>query len=201
MMPTYLVWLNEAATTFGAIGIICLLLAKRQAPNASIGVKLVGYIAGGLCLCCLSSSLATPAFFSPRITVTGTVRGFHEVREYRNSYFSFCVGDNQAANCPLSAHYFDKGFFFGDPAVSDGDVVTVTYLGWTRSIINIKELAGRHLGWSFEKDPHVPGIWLFAFGGIALLVGGILSVLSDVLARSGTRPNDNPKRTSSILGL
>jgi hypothetical protein len=152
--PAYLDWLDVAATAFGAVGILCLLLIKRQALTPpKTGIKLVGYVAGGLCLCCLASSLAMPAFFSPRITVTGMVRRFHEVREYRNSYFTFCVGDSQAAHCPLNAHYFDKGFFFGDPAVSDGDVVPVTYLGWTSAVINMKELSGRHPGWSFEKDP------------------------------------------------
>jgi hypothetical protein len=52
-----------------------------------------------------------------------------------------------------------------------------------------------------RKRSYVLGIWLFAFGGIVLLVGGILSVVSDILARSRTGSDNNQPPTSSVLGL
>jgi hypothetical protein len=192
-MPAYLHWIDIAADVFCAIGILCVLLRKWQVIDPTPRTRLANFLSWGLGLCCLAASLAIPPTLSPRKTVTGNVRSFHQVRKYRSSYFSFSVNAGQSSSGELHANYFDRGFYHDDPAVSDGDVVTTTYLEWTSEVVSMKELAGRHPGWSFEHVPNYAGPVVFGFGGLALIVGGVLSVLSDILAK----PEDAPSEQSS----
>jgi hypothetical protein len=198
-MPAYLHWLDIAADIFCAIGVLCVLLRKWRVIDPTPGTKLFSFVAGGLGLCFLAASLAIPPLLSPRKTAIGNVRSFHQVRKYRSSYFSFSVGTGQSSSGELNANYFDKGFYFDDPAVSDGDVVTITYLEWTSKVVSMKELTGRHPGWSFEDVPNYAGPVVFGFAGLALIIGGVLSVLSDILAKPEDAPGDQSS-SDSILG-
>jgi len=198
-MPTYVHWIDVAEGIFFTIGILCVLLRKWKVIDSTPGTKLVNFVAWGLCFCCLAASLAIPSILSPRRTLTGNVRGFHQVRRYRTSYFSFSVNTSQSSSGELNANYFDKGFYFDDPAVSDGDVVTVTYLEWTAKVTGMKELAGRHPGWGFEYVPNYSGPVIFGIGGLALILGGVLSVLSDILAKPEDARGEQSS-SDSILG-
>jgi hypothetical protein len=202
-MPSYLHWLDILTNVLGAVAILCALVIKKQGQSAKGSTKFLGLVSGGLCLCSLASTMAIPALRSARKTLTGAVTGFHEVRQYRSSSFHFVVDNGKESSGELYAHYFDKGFFFGDPSVSNGDIIIATYLDWTKEVIEIKELSGRHTGWTFAKDPSGPGPWVFGFVGVAMIVAGVLGVVSDIMARpSGDRSGrTGDSGSTSILGL
>jgi hypothetical protein len=119
--------------------------------------RLLARTAGGMVLCLIGASIALPRLASPQSTVTGVVTAFHEVKEYRSSHFEFRVEEDNQLGGALRANYFDKGFYFGDPAVSDGDTVEATYLNWTNEVVGLREVAGRHSGWTFQADPNRVG--------------------------------------------
>ena len=83
----------------------------------------------------------------------------------------------------LRANYFDKGFYFDDPSVSNGSTVEAVYLNWTNEVIGLRAVAGRHAGWTFEEDQNRVGPWLLVIGGGLLLCAGIFGKLSDLAAK------------------
>lgn len=178
-MPRYLNWLDIAGYVFGALTLFCLLRMRRQGQEQR-NTTLLARAAGGLLLCSIGASTLLTGVVSPRSTISGSVTGFHQVREYRSQHFEFRLARNNELSVVLRANYFDKGFYFGDPAVSDGDAVEATYAKWTNEVIQLREVAGRHPGWTFSVDPHPVGPWLLLVTGILLVLSGILGKLSDL---------------------
>ena len=143
---------------------------------------------GGLGVCFLGASIVSPPLFSPRLTLEGPVAGFHQVTAYRSSsHFEFSVNPNGHLSGVLRAHYFDKGYYFGDPVVSDGDVVRVSYFTWTNDVLEMRETKGRHAGWTYREDENGVGPWILCALGAYLFFGGIISWLfSDMAVQPDT---------------
>jgi len=181
-VSAYLYWIGLASDGFVAVGLLTLVVTQKGIIDATPVTKLITFSASGIGLCLLSASLFAPSL-SPRAAITGHVRGFHQVREYRNSYFSFSIVAGESSSPELHADYFDRGFYYDDSAVSNGDVVSVVFLEWTRTVVSMNELSGKHSGWSFESTPKTTAPIVIGLAGIALIVGGIIGVSSDIMAR------------------
>lgn len=189
-MPVYITWLEIAVYVLAAVAIFSQI-AKRNQTNPKIALRILAFVSAGLCLCCFAWTMAAPQISSPRKIATGRVIGFHQVRAYRSSSFHFQIARDGHTTEEVHANYFDKGFYFGDPAMSDGDMAEVAYLEWTKQAFSIRELSGRHAGWSFSESPETPAPLVMCFLGIAILASGLLSVISDIMAR----PDDQPPQT------
>jgi hypothetical protein len=150
-MHQVLTCIDVATYVFLGITLLCLWRLKGQIGDPR-NTGLLARIAGGLVLGSMGITVILPIVASPRSTITGVVRDFREVSGYRTSYFEFRIeGDNQFSDV-LRANYFDKGFYFDDPSVSNGDTVEAVYLNWTNEVIGLRAVAGRHAGWTFEED-------------------------------------------------
>jgi hypothetical protein len=181
-MHQVLAWIDVATYVFLGITLLCLWRMKRQLGDQR-NTGLLARIAGGLVLCSIGTTIILPRLASPRSTVTGVVRAFHEVKENRGSHFEFRIEGNNQLSGELRANYFDKGFYFDDPSVSNGDTVEAAYLNWTNEVIGLREVAGRHAGWTFQEDQNRVGPWLLIFGGGLLVFTGIFGKLSDLAAK------------------
>src|SRR5271155_1852546 len=148
--------INAGTYVFLAITLLCLWRIKVN-PGNPRNIRLIARASGGLVLILLGVSIIYPNLASPQAISTGAVTDFHEVREYRSSHFEFRIN---GSNPVLSADYFDRGFYFGKPSVSDGDTVDLTYLSWTDEVIRIREVSGRHPGWEYQEDLRPVGPWL-----------------------------------------
>jgi hypothetical protein len=110
--------------------------------------------------------------------------GFHEVTGYRTaSHFEFRLNAKDHLSGVLRAYYFDKGFYFGDPAISDGDVIKVLYASWTSDILALSEVSGHHPGWMYRESETSLGPWLLGAIGALLFIGGIIGWMSDIAAK------------------
>lgn len=181
-MHRVLAWIDVATYVFLGITFVCLWRLKGQIGDPR-NTGLLARIAGGLVLGSMGITVILPIVASPRSTITGVVRDFREVSGYRSSYFEFRIeGDNQFSDV-LRANYFDKGFYFDDPSVSNGSTVEAVYLNWTNEVIGLRAVAGRHAGWTFEEDQNRVGPWLLVVGGGLLVCAGIFGKLSDLAAK------------------
>ncbi len=99
----------------------------------------------------------------------------------------------------VHADYFDKGFYFGDPIISDGDTLEVTYLHINGQAMNIREIFGRHSGWEYQADTKPIGPPISIVIGLAMIVGSVIGLITDIQAK----PNDESEERSptSVLGL
>jgi hypothetical protein len=94
---------------------------KRNNGNFGMLAK----VCGSFVMVLMGLSWALPDLASPRGISKGLVCSFHQVRDIRTSHFEFRLDSKEPT---LIAGYFDKGFYFDDPVVSDGDTVEVTLL-------------------------------------------------------------------------
>ena len=170
---------NAASTIFLVITLWYLWRIK----SASGGVRNLRLIAGacvGFTLLFLGIAAGLPFVASPQMRVRGIVTGFHQVREYRNSDFKFRINGDDPE---LRVGYFDRGFYFGDPLVSNGDVVELVYLSWTNQVVQIREIDGHHPGWAFEEGSRKIGPGLLVLMGILMICGSAWGKLTDLAAR------------------
>ncbi len=186
-MPQLLHWIDVVIYLFAGIAILSLLRMGQQAGYQR-GPRRLAQIAGGLALSSMGISVVLPMLVSPRPIAKGVVMYFHEVSGYRTSHFEFRIQGNNELSKVLRATYFDKGFYFGDPSVSDGDIVEAVYLDWTNQIVSLREVAGHHAGWTLQEDENRVGPWFLIIGGALLAITGILGKLSDLAAK----PEDAP---------
>lgn len=183
-MQQFLRLIDAAGYAFLALALLCLWRIKHSSGDGR-NLRLLARISSGCVLFFVGISIVLPKIASPRIESAGVVSSFHEVNEYRSSHFEFRINGRDPN---LSAFYFDKGFYFGDPSVSDGDTVELEYLSWTNQVLRLQEISGRHPGWKFEEEPKPLGPWLVVLGGILLIFGGIWGKLTDVVARPDRTP-------------
>jgi hypothetical protein len=117
-------------------------------------------------------------------------------------HFEFRIQGSLGATAVLRAYYFDQGFFFQDPLVSDGDVVAARWLDWTNEVIEIKVLQGRHAGWSYEQPQRIVFPSLTFLAGLALFLGGISRAIRGSTTKQLESPRESkPTNSGSILGL
>jgi hypothetical protein len=139
-MLDYHAWVDIVSGLLIGTALVLLMYSRTQITGQQRKFTLPASIIGGLGLCFLSASIALPPLLSPRLTLEGTVIGFRRISGYRGgSHFEFRLNANRHVSNVLRAHYFDKGFYFSDPSVSDGDVIRVLYVGWTNDILEISE--------------------------------------------------------------
>ena len=182
-MLRYLTSFDIATGVLAVIAFILFALAKNQIAGEERKFSLPGRMVGGLALCCFSASVVLPLLFSPRLTLEGPVEGFHQVTEFRASHFEFRLRGGDPSGT-LRAYYFDKGFYFGDPAVANGDVIRASYLTWTNDIVEISEISGHHVGWAYRRAQTGLGAWLLGALGMIIFFSGALGWASDRAARS-----------------
>jgi hypothetical protein len=169
------------ASTYVCLAITLFCLWRiRVSPSEERNIRLLARVFGGVALLSLGGGIILPKLASPQGTSEGIVTDFHEVREYRSSHFEFRVNGQEPE---LRAYYFDKGFYFNDPLVSDGDRVDVSYLSWTNEIVRIREIAGHHTGLEFQEDLKPIGPWLLIAEGVLLILAGVGGKVSDIMAR------------------
>jgi hypothetical protein len=164
------------------IAAILLLLSQNQVAGEERKLTLPARMLGGLGLCCLSASIVLPFVMAPRNNIEGRVTDFHQVTGIRQSRFEFSVNSNDRVSPVLRAYYFDKGFYFGDPAISDGDRIRVSYVTWTNDALEITETVGRHKGWTYRESNNNAGPWLMGVIGAVLFFGGLIGWISDKAA-------------------
>src|SRR5580704_6123652 len=163
-----------------AITLFCLWRIKISSSEER-KIRLLSRVFGGVALLSFGVGTILPKLASPQGTSEGIVTDFHQVSEYRSSHFEFRVNGHGPE---LRAYYFDKGFYFNDPLVSNGDRVDVSYLSWTNEIVRIREIAGHHMGWKLQEDLKPIGPWLLVAGGVLLILAGVGGKVSDIMARS-----------------
>ena len=152
-------------------------------------------------LICIGASDLAPIVLSPRPTVTGPVSRFHQVHAGRAYYyFEFFVTEPGSAS-PVRVHadYSDKGFYSGDPVISDGDTVQVTYLKANEEAASIRELAGRHAGWYYQADLKPIGPPILVIAGLTAITAAVGGLITDIQAKTEEEPNVG--KPGSILGL
>jgi hypothetical protein len=201
-MATYLRWL-DIATIFALVAAVYFLFVREtETIYVTQRTRLLNRITGGLFLVCWTTSLLLPTFYSPRIAATGRVTGFDQAQDIRSDHFEFRIQRSLGPTPVLRAYFFDRGFFFQDPLVSDGDVIAARWLDWTNEVVEIKVLQGRHAGWGYEEPQRVLFPLLAFLAGLALL----LSAIGQALRGSTTKQLDlaresKPTNSGSILGL
>jgi hypothetical protein len=164
------------------LALLLLMFSENQIPGQERVFALPAKMIGGLGRC-LSASAVLPPLISPGITLEGTVTDFHEVTSFDASPFEFKLNSKGHLGSVLRAHYFDKGFYFGDPEVSDGDVIKVSYFTWTNDVFAINKTSGHHPGWSYREDNAGVGPWLLGALGVFLFLSGIVGWLTDRVAQ------------------
>ena len=199
--PQYLDWINAGTYIFGALGIGYLLLSIRSWSGPSPWLKLFGRFCGGLFLICIGASDLAPIVLSPRLTGTGQVQGFHQVHAGRAYYyFEFLVSESDSdSSARVHADYSDKGFYSGDPAVSDGDTVEVTYLEANGEAASIREVKGKHAGWYYQADLRPIGPPIFVGAGLAVITAAVGGLITDIQTKTAGDSSD--EKPESILGL
>jgi hypothetical protein len=202
-MGAYLELLNIATVVVFVVAVYFLFVRETETIYVTHKTRLLNRVTWGLFLICSMISVLLPTFFSPKDEATGRVTGFRHVEDYRSDHFEFQIEQTFGTTAVLRADYFDKGFFFQDPAVSDGDVIAARWLDWTNEVVMINVLRGRHEGWSYEKSQRIffPSLALLA--GIGLFLAGIgLAIRSSTTKQldppGQSKPTDSP---GSILGL
>jgi hypothetical protein len=201
-MATYLRWLDIATIVALVAAVYFLFVRETETIYVTQRTRLLNRITGGLFLVCWTTSLLVPRLYSPRIAATGRVTGFHQAQDIKSDHFEFRMERSLGATPILRAYFFDQGFFFQDPLVSDGDVIAARWLDWTNEVIEIKVLRGRHAGWSYEEPQRVFFPLLAFLAGLALL----LSAIGRAIRGSTTKKLDSPRESKptnsgSILGL
>jgi len=115
-------------------------------------------------------------------------------------YFEFFVTEpGSASPVRIHADYSDKGFYSGDPAISDGDTVQVTYLKANEEAASIRELAGRHAGWYYQADLKPIGPPILVIAGLTAITAAVGGLITDIQAKTEGEPNAGTP--GSILGL
>ena len=66
--------------------------------------------------------------------------------------------------------------------VSNGDLVRLAYMDWTKDIREMTELSGRHAGWALRESENNVGPWLMGAIGAFLFFGGRIGWFSDKAA-------------------
>ncbi len=198
-MENYLNWLEYAGDIFAISCLVCVALL-RGGPSA--GTKLLAHITGGLALCAFAGAFGISPY-SPKPTVTGRVVEFHQAGGYRHEWFEFRIDDGVRVSPVLKANYFDRGYYFGDPAVSDGNIASVTYLDWTRDVTRISMRSGAHPGWIFDRDVSPGPFLLLVFScGLVLMLRGIFIAIADrSTSASDRKPETKDFDSTSILKL
>ena len=168
----------------GAAGLL-LGLSRNEIGGEERKLTLPPRVIGGLGLCAFSASIQLPLVISPRTSLEGRVEGFRQIAEIRSSHFEFRINSSGHISDVLRAYYFDKGSFFGDPAVSDRDLVRLSYINWTKDIWEMIELSGRHTLWSFHnsESENDAGPWFLDAVGACLFFGGLIGWFSDQAAK------------------
>ena len=132
----------------------------------------------------LSASSVLPPLISPRVSFEGRVTDFREVTGLDvSSHFEFKLNSKAHLGGILRAHYFDRGFYYGDSAVSNGDVVRVSYFAWTNDILEMSELWGRHAGWAYREGETGAGPWLLGALGVLVFGSGVAGWMTDRAAQ------------------
>jgi hypothetical protein len=184
-VPPLLSLANAASTVFLVIPQWCLWRIKSASGEVR-NLRLIGGVSGGLTLLVLGVSTGLPFVASPQVTVRGIVTGFHQVKQYRNSDFKFRINGDDPE---LRAGYFDRGFYFGDPLVSNGDTVELVYLSWTNQVMRIREIDGHYPGWAFEEGQRKIGPGLLVLMGILIIFSSVREKLTDLAARPDRTPS------------
>ncbi len=175
---------DAASVIFLAITLWCLWRSK-SAFGYERNLRLIARASGGFALLFVGISILLPIVASPRIIIKGLVTEFHEVNELRDSYFKFRINGNDPE---LRVSYFDRGFYFGDPSLRNGDTVELVYLSWTNQVVRIREINGHHPGWAFEEDQRKIGPWVLVLVGILMIFGSLWAKLTDLAARPDRTP-------------
>jgi hypothetical protein len=199
-MENYINWMEYAADAFGIVALACVVL-RGSGSSSGFAIKLLAFVAAGLGLISFGAS-SSLADHSPSSSLTGEVVGFHQAHGYRTEWFEFQVSDGRQTSPVVKAYYFDKDFYYGKPAVSDGAVVTVTYADWTRRISKLAEISGARPG-TYVSDRDKPGgSWIICVLGLALIFGGVFAVVRDRVVRvDNAVPDSSSDESSSILKL
>jgi hypothetical protein len=201
-MATYLRWLDIATVVVLVVAVYFLFVRETETIYVTQKTRVLNRITGGLFLICWMTSLLLPTLYSPRNAATGRVNGFHQAQDVRSDHFEFRIQGSLGATAVLRAYYFDQGFFFQDPLVSDGDVVAARWLDWTNEVIEIKVLQGRHAGWSYEQPQRIVFPSLTFLAGLALFLGGISRAIRGSTTKQLESPRESkPTNSGSILGL
>ena len=196
-MGTYVLWMNIAEGLLVALGFGYLLLSKRLGDSTPSLVKLFGRLCWGGFFIFFGATGLLPILFSPRVEVTGQVYELRRVNAGRGSYyFEFNVAGHDSRPA-LEADYSDPGFSSGDPNISDGDTVKVTYLEMNGKAVQIREVVGRHPGWEYRADTKPVALPILILIGLAFVVGAVAAFITDIKAR----PDNGSGEPKPIFGV
>jgi hypothetical protein len=114
-------WSEIADSAPGVSAIVTGMTASNEVEREKRKYSLPAKLPGGLALIAPEALRAIlPQLYSPEVALEGAARGFHEVHKYRSAHFEFSITTQPEPRTSLKADYFDKGFYFGHPSVSDG---------------------------------------------------------------------------------